>query len=786
MKIKPIVGCALSIMLTLQSCQQEFLKPPKPSESPAKENQQPDRMSQAARVGAAVSPYGSVTIKNAASGLYMEVGGFHGYNNKFKDGTKITQFAAASAGDLWQTWQTIYVKTENGIPYYALRNAHSGKFLDVPNSSSTPGEQLQQWHYNGTDAQLFEFRELEGGYAIINKGNGLAVTNKNSSTTNGTEIVQEVYTGSSPNGVTFFQHCSYGGYAVVLPPGNYSQSQLQALGIANNDVSSLRVPAGYSVTLYNNSDFTGSSLTKTSDDDCLVNDGWNDLMSSVVVSTSGGTNLALNKPVVVSSTESSSHVAAMAVDGNPATRWSSNYSDPQWIYVDLGSTQNIARVKITWETAHARDYEIQVSTDASNWTTIRTVVNNSTLVNDLTGLSGSGRYVRMYGTARGTMWGYSIFEMEVYGGTGSPVTAPPHQTWILTSLPAESYLDDEVTRYFQRNNPALGSVAWDQGSSIPLTWSSNNGKVLWVTQDAWDGAKLQSNNMFRCTDFFDYNNSIIIQQNKNDWAPDDPNMTIDSPMGRPKQICSNQPGTHWSWPSNGVEINNKVYMHCGEGVNLTLTNQSIYELTQSTGTHWTVQRLTPAGMSGQTTINYASGMVKASDGYVYVFGTEGIGFGYYNNVHVARFHTSDPMIWTFWNGSTWTSTPTPGSGARIAEGLATVAVNYVNGKYVLMTMDNGWSCESPRNIYMATSTSPTGPFTTRTMVYKINDFMNGQYTRYYTPNIHPHFDNGRNELLITYSVNQSACGVSDCVDGYIDPNYYRIRAVRVPYSKIGL
>jgi hypothetical protein len=329
-------------------------------------------------------------------------------------------------------------------------------------------------------------------------------------------------------------------------------------------------------------------------------------------------------------------------------------------------------------------------------------------------------------------------------------------------------------------------VAWDQGSSIPLTWSGNNGKVLWVTQDAWDGVKLQANNMFRCTDFFDYNNSIIIQQDKNNWTPDDPNMTINSPMGRPKQICSNQPGTKWSWPGNGVEIGNKVYMHCGEGVDLSITNQSIYVLTQSTGTLWSVERTTPAGVTGQTDINYASGMVKASDGYVYVFGTHGTGFGYSNDVHVARFPVSNPMSWTFWNGSAWTATPTTGTGARITDAKATVAITYVNGKYVMITMDQGFNCDNTRNIYTATSTSPTGPFTGQVQVYKINDYFRGQYTRYYTPNVHPEFDNGHNELLITYSVNQSACDVSDCIDNYIDPNYYRIRGVRVPYSKIGL
>jgi hypothetical protein len=101
------------------------------------------------------------------------------------------------------------------------------------------------------------------------------------------------------------------------------------------------------------------------------------------------------------------------------TRWSSAFSDPQWIYVDLGANYNISQVKITWETAYGRDYQIQVSTNGTTWTTIKTITGNTSLVNDHTGLNATGRYVRIYGTARGTQWGYSIFELEVYGTLSS-------------------------------------------------------------------------------------------------------------------------------------------------------------------------------------------------------------------------------------------------------------------------------------------------------------------------------------------------------------------------------
>lgn len=128
-----------------------------------------------------------------------------------------------------------------------------------------------------------------------------------------------------------------------------------------------------------------------------------------------GPNLALYKPVTVSSTEGD-HKGSLAVDGNlTGTRWGSEYSDPQWLYVDLGDTYNIDSINITWEGAYGKDYEIQLSANATDWSTIKTIEDNATLVNKFKHLNGSGRYVRIYGTARGSQWGYSIYELEVYG-----------------------------------------------------------------------------------------------------------------------------------------------------------------------------------------------------------------------------------------------------------------------------------------------------------------------------------------------------------------------------------
>jgi beta-glucanase (GH16 family) len=126
-------------------------------------------------------------------------------------------------------------------------------------------------------------------------------------------------------------------------------------------------------------------------------------------------NLALHKVATVSSIESAGYPGANAVDGNTGTRWSSAFSDPQWIYVDLQATYSITEVKLNWESAYATSFQIQVSSNAADWTTIYSTTTGTGGIQDLTGLSGTGRYVRMYGTVRKTQYGYSLWEFEVYG-----------------------------------------------------------------------------------------------------------------------------------------------------------------------------------------------------------------------------------------------------------------------------------------------------------------------------------------------------------------------------------
>lgn len=198
--------------------------------------------------------------------------------------------------------------------------------------------------------------------------------------------------------------------------------------------------------------------------------------SSVASSVPANINLALGRVVAASS---ALLPAANAVDGNAGTRWESAHNaDPSWISVDLGSAKTLSSVVIDWEAANAANYLVQGSSDNANWTTLVTrtggVFGNRT---DTNTVSGSYRYVRIYGTARsaGNNWGYSIFEFRVYGSSG-PVSSASSS---VSSTPATS------------SSRSASSVTSSAGScntlpSIPtsLTATGVTSTGLWLSWNA--------------------------------------------------------------------------------------------------------------------------------------------------------------------------------------------------------------------------------------------------------------------------------------------------------------
>ncbi len=102
------------------------------------------------------------------------------------------------------------------------------------------------------------------------------------------------------------------------------------------------------------------------------------------------------------------------MDGWRDTRWSSAFSDPQWIAVDLQKVQRISRVTLSWELAYATAYSIEVSLDGKTWKQVYQTNSGQGGEEVVRFAPVDARWVRMTGTRRATPYGYSLWEIGVF------------------------------------------------------------------------------------------------------------------------------------------------------------------------------------------------------------------------------------------------------------------------------------------------------------------------------------------------------------------------------------
>lgn len=145
------------------------------------------------------------------------------------------------------------------------------------------------------------------------------------------------------------------------------------------------------------------------------------------VNASQQLGLCYNKPTTASYSEGNMK-PNLATDGDDTTRWSSfaNGADPDpdsaWLTVDLGQTYNLNKVELLWESAYASNYQIQVSNDNQNFTTIYTGT-ASAAGKQMLDVSGSGRYLRLQCVKRSTPYGISLYTFDAWGTSLTDKTA---------------------------------------------------------------------------------------------------------------------------------------------------------------------------------------------------------------------------------------------------------------------------------------------------------------------------------------------------------------------------
>ncbi|MGY0061760.1 beta-N-acetylglucosaminidase domain-containing protein [Streptomyces sp. LZ34] len=118
-----------------------------------------------------------------------------------------------------------------------------------------------------------------------------------------------------------------------------------------------------------------------------------------------------------SADETADFPASAAIDGDPATRWSSPADDGAWLQLELAHPARVGRLDLRWQDAYASRYRVQVSADGRTWRTAATVSDgrggNETVRMDAPGT----RFIRIQGAERATRFGYSLWSVAAYAVT---------------------------------------------------------------------------------------------------------------------------------------------------------------------------------------------------------------------------------------------------------------------------------------------------------------------------------------------------------------------------------
>lgn len=120
--------------------------------------------------------------------------------------------------------------------------------------------------------------------------------------------------------------------------------------------------------------------------------------------------------MTASSVHSEQYRPEFAADGDGETRWASSPGAPEaWLQLDLGRDALIGGMRIHWERACAREYEVRVSTDGASWQTVHHGTTGAEGVAEIEGIAARARYVRIVCIKAAGYGLYSIWEVTLTG-----------------------------------------------------------------------------------------------------------------------------------------------------------------------------------------------------------------------------------------------------------------------------------------------------------------------------------------------------------------------------------
>lgn len=178
------------------------------------------------------------------------------------------------------------------VSYYVI--AQLSKFVKtgaVRIASSSSNGSLQNVAFKNPDGSIALIVFNSGGSQTFTVGSGSDIFSYTLAASSAVSFVWNTSIPSSTGIVTTYADCNNTGFSGGFTTGDYTLSQMQALGVGDNSISSITVKPGYKAVVYENDNFAGASYTITADNSCLVAAGWNDRISSLKVLPNGVTGL---------------------------------------------------------------------------------------------------------------------------------------------------------------------------------------------------------------------------------------------------------------------------------------------------------------------------------------------------------------------------------------------------------------------------------------------------------------------------------------------------------------
>ena len=337
--------------------------------------------------------------------------------------------------------------------------------------------------------------------------------------------------------------------------------------------------------------------------------------------------------------------------------------------------------------------------------------------------------------------------------------------------------EPESTHYFQRHH---GWIAGDGALSIALS----NQHVLWLFGDSHIDDYDSVTGTTPC--LFQVRNAALLQP-QGDWDPAHSQTLIGQGPGF-KSYFKNQPDDqYWFWPGAGFQQGDTIYVFLNS---LRKTKEGgLWGWTKGPRDYWAKiplgqwDKISYEPLRDFGNVSFGQGFVQDKQkGYLYAYGSRLKGIS--GELLVARVDLHHPEgPWQFWDGHRFQ--PALKAAVPVAKGASnSIQVCQIKDQFLMISTAFSVGCDQGKQIYAATASEPTGPFSQPKAIYTLTDTLQGHYPFFYMATAHPAYVNAENELLITYCINGYSPCVNTCTAGRFNPDYYRPKAIRVPLDVV--